>query len=82
MVALEQNVEKIPIPITFGKRIFEKRMNGYIDKKLTTPMNSNLSITNNNSISNSSVSKHFIFNKNNSSSKNIKKDEFNKNNKY
>ena len=70
--------KKIPIPITFGKRIFEKRMNGYIDKKLTTPMNSNLSITNNNSISNSSVSKHFIFNKNNSSSKNIKKDEFNK----
>ena len=69
--------KKIPIPITFGKRIFEKRINGYIDKKLTTPMNSNLSITNNNSISNSSVSKHFIFNQNNSSSKNLKKDEFN-----
>ena len=69
--------KKIPIPITFGKRMFEKRINGYIDKKLTTPMNSNLSITNNNSISNSSVSKHFLFNQNNSSSKNLKKDDFN-----
>ena len=70
--------KKIPIPITFGKKIFQKKINGYIDNKLTTPMNSNFNVTNNNSISNSSVSRHLIFNKNNSSITKPKKEEIKK----
>ena len=70
--------KKIPIPITLGKKIFQKKINGYFDGKLTIPMNNNLSITNNNSISNSSTSRHFIFNKNNSFNKINKKEELKK----
>ena len=68
--------KKIPIPITFGKKIFRKRIGGFEENKMTTPLDSNLSITNNNSISNSSLSKQFIFNQTNSSGKNLRKDEF------
>ena len=66
--------KKIPLPLTFGKRMLQKRIDGYIEKKLTTPMNNNLNIVNNNSISNSSISKHLLFN-NNNSCKNLRKDE-------
>ena len=65
--------KKIPIPLTFGKRINSKGINEYFDKKISIPINSNFSTTNNNSINSSSVSKHFIFNKNNSSNKTTKK---------
>ena len=68
--------KKIPLPLTFGKKILKKRINGFEDKKVTSPLDSNLSMTNNNSISNSSLSKHFIFNKNNSSGNNLRNDEF------
>ena len=65
--------KKIPMPLTFGQRIFQKRMNGGTERKMLTPMTNSLSTTNNNSISNSSISKHLIFNKNNSSIKTSKK---------
>ena len=65
--------KKIPMPLKFGQRIFQKRINGAIERKMLTPMTNNLSTTNNNSISNSSISKNFIFNKNNSSSKTSRK---------
>jgi hypothetical protein len=65
--------KKIPIPLTFGQRVFQKRINGFIEKKMITPISNNLSTTNNNSINNSSISKHFIFNKNNSSNKTSRK---------
>ena len=68
--------KKIPLPLTFGKKIFKKRINGFEDKKVISPLDSNLSMTNNNSISNSSLSKHFIFNKNNSSGNNLRNDKF------
>ena len=65
--------KKIPMPLKLGQRIFQKRINGAIERKMLTPMTNNLSTTNNNSISNSSISKNFIFNKNNSSSKTSRK---------
>ena len=66
--------KKIPIPIKFGKKILQKRINGYIDKKQASPTSNNLNIAINNSLSNSSMSNHLIFNKNNSYSKNLSKD--------
>ena len=65
--------KKIPIPLTFGQRVFQKRISGFIEKKMITPISNNLSTTNNNSINNSSISKHFIYNKNNSSNKTSRK---------
>ena len=64
---------KIPIPLTFGKRMNSKGTNEYFDKKISIPINNNSITTNNNSISNSSISKNFIFNKNNSSNRTARK---------
>ena len=72
--------KKIPIPSSFGQKIFHKRMNGYMSKKLRNGGNSSFSISiNNNSISNSSISKNYIVNNNTSMNQNIRKDGFNNN---
>ena len=72
--------KKIPIPSSFGQKIFHKRMNGFMSKKLRNGGNNSFSISiNNNSISNSSITKNHIVNNNTSMNKNLKKDEFNEN---
>ena len=62
--------KKIPIPSSFGQKIFHKRLNGYIVKKLKNITNNSYSSSNNNSINNSSLSKNYnnIFNNTKSSS--------------
>jgi len=62
--------KKIPIPSSFGQKIFHKRLNGYIVKKLKNIANNSYSSSNNNSINNSSLSKNYnnIFNNTKSSS--------------
>ena len=51
--------KKIPIPSNLGQKIFHKRMNGYMSKKLRATTNNSFSNSiNNNSINNSSVSKN------------------------
>ena len=66
--------KKIPTPLTFGKKIFQNKINGYADKGLEIPLINNISTTNNNSINNSSISKNLNFN-NNSSYKTTRKEE-------
>ena len=62
--------KKIPIPASFGQKIFHKRMNCYMSKKLRSASNNSFSTSaNNNSINNSSVSKNYILNNNTSVNK-------------
>ena len=70
--------KKIPIPLSFGKKIINKC--GYMNKTIQSPGNNSLNTTNNNSINNSSVSKNYIFNNNTSANKSSRKEEI-KNNK-
>ena len=70
--------KKIPIPSSFGQKIFHKRMNGYMTKKLGVRNNNSFSTSiNNNSIS--SISKNVISN-NTSVNKSLRKEENNNSN--
>ena len=73
--------KKIPIPSSFGQKIFHKRMNGYITKKLKIGINNSFSSLNNNSTSNSFLSKNIIKNYNTTANKSLKKGENHNSNK-
>ena len=75
--------KKIPIPSSFGQKIFHKRMNGYMTKKLKVGTNNSFnSSLNNNSTSNSFLSKNIISHNNNTSvNKSLKKEENSNSNK-
>ena len=69
--------KKIPIPSSFGQKIFHKRMNGYFIKKLNNTTSSSFSISaNNNSINNCSLPKKYIVNNNTSVNKSFGKVEY------
>ena len=51
--------KKIPIPASFGQKIFHKRLNGYIVKKLKNITNNSYNSSINNSINSSSLSKNY-----------------------
>ena len=75
--------KKIPIPSSFGQKIFHKRMNGYFIKKLNTATSNSFSISaNNNSINNYSLSKNYIVNNNSSVNKSFGKVEYINNKSY
>ena len=75
--------KKIPIPSSFGHKIFHKRMNGYITKKLKASNNNSFSSSITNNIVNNSninISKNYIVNNNTSLNKSFKKEGFKNNN--
>ena len=73
--------KKIPMPSSFGKKIFHKRMNGFMSKKIKSNINNSFSTSIiNNSVSNSSISKNYNDNHNTSINKILRKEEVNKNN--